>query len=444
MSVRSCRYLHTGAVLASVCALTMVGARSASAGPFDFNFSFGTNKAQKHTPRPARPVQRATPRGAPRAAAAFAPAAAPPPAGTGRAQANAAPTQARTNVPWVDNLPTAQFVVATIRSTTPWDEAMREHAALRSLSDYVSGQISLSKDVPMLANVRKREYDLASEGKGDEYYWSERWHEAVLQSFIQLDIANAYMASPAWQTQLGPIRAREGAAKKLALEKENQTKAAAAKTVAVTSKAKVDRTVFGIALGEPLTLPACTEERPQNNCLKSNTGPAFNSDPFGALAQGLQSWVEKAATTGGVTPPGMAQQIVVLGSARCPNWVMCQMVVTTKNGYALAATFQTSLVRKLTGANVQDDVARNLFAKYHVKPVEDGASECNVRYQGVALGTSSRAKDWQWSPPGLSVHYTTFGNPTNCDQGRVDIQTSAYTELSQAAAEQEQAAQPTF
>jgi hypothetical protein len=409
------------------------GVPKAGAKPFEFKFSLGgSQKARPARPQP-RPAAHAFRPTAP-APAASAPAAAAAPGG------RAAP---RTNVAWVDELPTAAAVIGIVRSSTPWDEAARESAALRSLADYVAGQISLTKNAPSLALSRQQEYLVFAKGKGDEYYWTEAWHDAVLASFIDPAIAAAYKATPAWQAQLAPIRARQATQKASRDAESNRTAAAVAAMLEHTAKGKTDRTVFGIKLGEPLALPTCPENsRPANNCLKSQAAPGFNSDPFGALAQGLESWVDKAATTGGVTPPGMQQSIVILGTSRCPNWVTCQVVVTTKDGLALAATFQTSLVRKLTGGDVLDDVARSLFEKYHVKPMESGASECHVSYGGVGLGTSDRAKDWQWSPPGLSVHYTTYGNPTNCNQGRVDVQSEAFSALVQQHAEQEQAAQP--
>lgn len=134
--------------------------------------------------------------------------------------------------------------------------------------------------------------------------------------------------------------------------------------------------------------------------------------------------------------------MVTLGTSRCPNWVTCQVVVTTKDGYALAVTFQTSLAHKLKGGDVLDDVAHNLHEKYGVRPVANGESECRVSYNGVGLGTSDRAQDWLWSVPGLSVKYTTFGSPTNCSQGRVDVQGEAYTTLVRERTEEQRSAQP--
>lgn len=121
---------------------------------------------------------------------------------------------------------------------------------------------------------------------------------------------------------------------------------------------KMDTAVFGMELGQPLSLPTCSRDfssaRPDPNCVLDQS--------IGTGVPLLDNWL----TTLGSGAPSPQQDpreqrfIVVLDTDHCPSWVWagCQATVTVYDGILVAVAVETN------GRKVENSVKAELKAKY--------------------------------------------------------------------------------
>jgi hypothetical protein len=193
------------------------------------------------------------------------------------------------------------------------------------------------------------------------------------------------------------------------------------------------RNVFGIQLGEPLTLPACAP-----GVINASNPKAFDStakakqksvtatcSQSGAAAQTLAQ--RMADLEGKPLPSGVQFSLVRLAADRCPDWLSgsCTLSVATKSGIALGVAF-------LTIEDAERDIVRNLSQKYGGRPTTRDATACDVAGATGAPPTRRMGNDNGWKFADLSLSYWAVGG-LNCGQGRVLVQTSTFVELSQRA-----------
>jgi hypothetical protein len=193
------------------------------------------------------------------------------------------------------------------------------------------------------------------------------------------------------------------------------------------SKDRVDLSVFGIRLGDPLSLPPCgvSPGGPTDACVVS--GPR-------AMVLSLSA----RAPTGRLPPrvSGVADVPVQLPASKCPNWLAagrtgCTVFFTTKGGYTAAAFFPVG------GDSFQDSIEAGLTEKYHRAPNKYATSPC----------PAPRAKVRVWALSGLRVAYDPVSSRCNRGDaqpsaGVIEVSTNTYTRLVQSVAAQKESAQP--
>lgn len=193
------------------------------------------------------------------------------------------------------------------------------------------------------------------------------------------------------------------------------------------------RNVFGIQLGEALTLPACAPGvvNPTNpkafdstakTKQKSVTATCLQS---GAAAQTLAQ--RMADMEGKPVPSGVQFALVRLAADRCPDWLSgsCTLSVATKSNIALAVAF-------LTIEDAERDIVRNLGSKYGGRPATRDAAACDAPGAAGAPATRRMGNDNGWKFADLNLSYWAVSG-LNCGQGRVLVQTTTFVELAERA-----------
>jgi len=146
--------------------------------------------------------------------------------------------------------------------------------------------------------------------------------------------------------------------------------------------ANVDTKVFGIPLGEPLSLPKC------------DIGLFGNKTPLPCFAGGE---IEKmlSALTGVNLDAGGEEFTVMLADSICPTWMTgCSFTATIRNGRFIAAYLNTK------GRDVEKTVGAELQGKY--------GSRASMQQRIVTPNNGSKQFDvWDldWELPGLHVEY---------------------------------------
>jgi hypothetical protein len=364
---------------------------------------------------------------------------------------------------WQAELPSVDAVIQAIQGNNPADTAARQFTALGVLGEFISvitdrPPLDLAANLMVPGHSEFLEYSKAKNKLG-----AQRSGLAGTAREWPIDVARrevlaTFMSQPSqamyWR------KMNENAAAAAAQERAQQQADAAARIqmaklaeeeaqtgpmqdflapdLVAAKKADTDLSVFGIVLGQPLRLPFC----PPGD--KDTLAGMFGAGPVAETCKvrdGTNFFADlgKVMTTGQFGPeaPGLVDVSVRLPAARCPNWADCSLVVSTKNGYAMAISFLTR-----ASAEKQDEVEQILSQKYHHKAVKDGYSECNVAYQGVRLGTSARALNRFWTLPGLFVGYIPYGSIQSCAFGAIRVQLDAYGRLVKSAKQREREAQP--
>lgn len=178
----------------------------------------------------------------------------------------------------------------------------------------------------------------------------------------------------------------------------------------------VDRSLFGITLGEPLELPRCGPLQlgpGPSTCLRGNDAAAA-----------LHTWMVADEVL-----PGTQLAPVLLGRDRCPEWVDgCAVWLTLKNGLPVAAKFITSRATDsyVEGALVEKYGARPKSTSHEVRCVSsardyaDGTRAVTRKQRTVSVR--------RWQLPGLSVIYF-----PGCTGGEVTVSTGVHGRIVQQA-----------
>jgi len=193
------------------------------------------------------------------------------------------------------------------------------------------------------------------------------------------------------------------------------------------------RNVFGVQLGQALSLPACAP-----GVINTSNPKAFDSNAkakqgsvtascaqTGPLAQTLAQ--RMADMEGKPVPSGVEFSLVRLAADRCPDWLSgsCTLSVAVKSGIALSVAF-------LTIENAEPSIVRKLSSKYRGQPGTREAAACDVAAAAGAPAARRMGNDNTWKFADLSLSYWAV-HGLNCGQGRVLVQTATWLELSERA-----------
>lgn len=175
---------------------------------------------------------------------------------------------------------------------------------------------------------------------------------------------------------------------------------------------KVDRTVFGFALGDPMRFPRCT------------VGQRPPADGICYVPQGLGAIVHGTFAAGiWERIPGTEQVSINVGSGRCPDWLGgCGAVLVLKDGYIVGAQFTSDKDDGYTQAK--------LSAKYGTPKVSRLTPiDCSTRYSSAISKAEvvHRSVDRQlrsWRKPSLMVDMS-----QGCNGPMIEIRTGVLQRL---------------
>jgi hypothetical protein len=150
----------------------------------------------------------------------------------------------------------------------------------------------------------------------------------------------------------------------------------------------VSLSAFGISLGEPLQLPACTDETSES-CVLSRDATMLQ----------LVAQLKSAAR---VTLPAVpAGAPVKLPRSRCPSWIVgCIVYLDLQNGIPVGVFAQTI---GTTNEDIEtvEEALNEKYGKHMVRGRTGRA--CTNTVTGIA---TAEATDRSWRVPGLSVVYS--------------------------------------
>lgn len=171
-------------------------------------------------------------------------------------------------------------------------------------------------------------------------------------------------------------------------------------SIAKAKAAGVDTKVFGVPLGEPLSLPRCATANERKRETRSNdlANPLKNMDLLGAFrgvqtSTTCQSEGAMMAFMGAILGGKGADRYIMLSKDSCPNWAYCEVVASLHEGNLAGVA-----VMILAGAG-EDTVGKQLRAKYG-KPTRKET----VQYQNE-YGARYEVDELEWVLPGLHVEY---------------------------------------
>lgn len=345
----------------------------------------------------------------------------------------------RLNPPHLAEMPLPQQVVAAIAATDPEEAAARRIGAFQQLQDLIeelsSGRTALGNDTPDEKRIRA-EYALARYEAMKPYEDRANRNADFLQHLrrfendpaLREEILNRFF-SPALRAQSQAIT-RQLNARIAAMRQRNeafggtaQAPAAAAAprqvkpmhaepsaaqqpplplepTVARAKAAGVDTRVFGIPLGERLTLPACNlfalGAAPSATCLMSNA--------IMDLATQIVNPI--------VNPSGGPLPVFKLAPANCPSWMSDCTVAAQLD----ASGRLIGVVADTDGYAVEASAMRELTAKYGPRfgrlPVVFTRDENGAKYS---------TSHYDWNLSGLRVLFYVVED--NLKRGRLIVET---------------------
>jgi hypothetical protein len=154
--------------------------------------------------------------------------------------------------------------------------------------------------------------------------------------------------------------------------------------IALAKGAKVDLSVFGIMIGEPLPLQHCE--------------PNGNTASASCIADG--DLMTASLTSSWPKLPGGEELFVHVQSDKCPNWLtFCTVAVAVKGGSVYAA------LARVSGAKQQDEMEGRLQQKYRGAVDKSQSAQCTTDLGVVAQRAAVRV----WSLQGLRVVYNPLG-----------------------------------
>jgi hypothetical protein len=158
-------------------------------------------------------------------------------------------------------------------------------------------------------------------------------------------------------------------------------------SIAKARAANVDTNVFGIPLGEPLTLPVCaysgifdSGRNPTNCILKTGL------EELGAAVVGALVGADSAELSNLVS--------IQVTQNNCPTWMDCAVTGTLDNGLLVALSLTTN------GREVEAAVGKELRGKY--------GQRASMQQRFISPNNGSRdfeVWDLDWELPGLHVGY---------------------------------------
>jgi hypothetical protein len=171
-------------------------------------------------------------------------------------------------------------------------------------------------------------------------------------------------------------------------------------SIAKAKAAGVDTKVFGVPLGEPLSLPRCATANERKRETRSNelANPLKNMDLLGAFrgvqtSTTCQSDGAMMAFMGAILGGKGADRYIMLAKDSCPNWAYCEVVASLHEGNLAGVA-----VMILPGAG-EDTVGKQLRAKYG-KPTRKETAQYQNEY-----GARYEVDELEWVLPGLHVEY---------------------------------------
>jgi hypothetical protein len=203
--------------------------------------------------------------------------------------------------------------------------------------------------------------------------------------------------------------------------------------------------VFGIELGEPLSMPVCEqgllsamsmqvfEDGPKNAL---TTSPNTCLQPPNAITDRVASRI--ANIEGLPLGSDVRVSLVRLASERCPTWVSggCTLATTTKSGVVIGVSF-------LTTGNSDKDVEASIAKKYGQPPTARKPATCQNNASAQYGLITRQGTDRIWQLGSLTVGFWPV-NGLTCQQGRVLVETRLMTQLVQQSLQQQKASEPTM
>lgn len=222
----------------------------------------------------------------------------------------------------------------------------------------------------------------------------------------------------------------------LARQLANCTGAAATDpAIAKAISAKVDTVVFGIQLGEPLSLPACPVGGARSQtCLPTLIGMDMGSDVFSKAVGDMVSGMARQFGEASTAPPNI--KTVHLGVDECPSWVAgCTLVIGLNDG-------KVGTVSVFTKGPSVDRKVRDVLAEKYGKWKYSRSGTVTPR-DGEKAEIPIVSSYWEL--PGLYVQYQPIwsdeeGYTPNIREGRIRVETE--TAAKARAAEQSKAPKP--
>lgn len=163
----------------------------------------------------------------------------------------------------------------------------------------------------------------------------------------------------------------------------------------------VDRTTFGLRLGEPSSLSPCTPHgSPTTTCLETpnpkRTGPGSHVN----------------------YPAGFASQPVVLAPERCPSWLKgegCRITLAVRDGKVHGTSLATA-----SDPENQRLIVQQLSEKYDQKPLSTATGSC-LRAKSSQIVTNASVHIWDLD--GMRVTLSPL--PTDCDRSTLSVELEA-------------------
>ena len=365
---------------------------------------------------------------------------------------------------WLGELPDAAKVAAVFDGPD-YPSKQRNEAAFAVLADYVEIRAGVSQPAdgrqlrktlapPVFA--RWGEYTAhgwsrllsGATGNSRQLFDTPSFRHDVLSRFIPRASVVVYESSPQFKQAVADFAAQPvtpappgASADEAARADAIRAKAKAFLTpdLKAAKAAHIPTNVLSIELGEPIHFPACPAADPDSPFADLFVGVSPLPTACAVPSTGLVGLFNKAAITSDFSSlEGTVDTIVRLPPAKCPDWLACTLVITTKDDLAIAASL-------LTASGVSfEDVASKLTQKYGGRAPTDGPdSKCQLTYQGQATRiTTDSAPSKIWNVPGIGVAYVPYGSMNNCNQGAIVIQLNAVARLRGEMKRQHDAEQP--
>jgi hypothetical protein len=345
-------------------------------------------------------------------------------------------------------LQTLQDVVDTLADTAPGGAWLNrdQQTVRRAYSEALSAAIGAATDItdPGWKTPGHRN----PPANAPRWQWNEQREKYARDPAFVTDVVTRYGTPEARDRYLATRNARLAENQKAAeaqADKEwalhntgprpkpptpEEAKAAAGKAAAVAHLkgklnaelgAGVDRKVFGIELGEKLSLPPCKEGVTGTDVVAglAGVGRGGSRTCVGDVAATLAvAMIEVGTATAGLTGPKstVAQVPTRLADSMCPAWVRlggtCNVMLSVHEGLVLGATLVPG-----TGRDNYTAVMQQLTKKYGKPSREGELIQCANNLTGVV---TDEARPVYWILPGLQVTYSPL--ISDCLRGRVVVE----------------------